>query len=146
MILDNRELSNTKKYLATSTNIDINSTKTEFYMANLKKQQYLYNPHNHVKIWLSNRRGLFMHDENQMRLIEMRYKNPNDRIHLVYDSSLLDVQATVNLHQFCSEHSIIPVDANEFGKLLKASGEKKLYEFYKDEINHLKDGEFSCCQ
>ncbi len=39
---------------------------------------YKYNPHAHVKIWLSKTPSVFMNIENQTRLIEMREKNPND--------------------------------------------------------------------
>ncbi len=104
------------------------------------KQQYLYNPHLHVKIWFSNQRSVFMNDENQMRLIEMRYKNPKDSINLVYDSSLLDRQALSDLSQFCREYSITTIDSAQFDAILKTDREIKLYEYYKDEINHLDDG------
>lgn len=103
-------------------------------------QQYQYNPHIHVKIWLSNKPAVFMNTENQMRLISMREKNPTDKIHLIYDSSLLNEQAIKDLDLFCKEHSITPVDANKFGSLLQSDNERKLYEFYKDEITHLNEG------
>ena len=108
-------------------------------MAN-PKQHFSYNPHNHVKIWLSNKPTVFMNSENQMRLIAMRDKNPNDVITLIYDASLLEAQAIKELNTFCTEHRISPVDANKFGPSLTTENEKKLYEFYKDEINHLKEG------
>lgn len=109
-------------------------------MSKLKQQQYLYNPHRHVKIWFSNNRSVFMNDENQMRLIEMRYKNPKDSINLVYDSSLLDGKALSDLSQFCHEYSISTIDSAQFDSVLKTDRERTLYEYYKDEINHLNDG------
>lgn len=104
------------------------------------KKQYSYNPHNHVKIWLSNKPSVFMNIENQMRLISMREKNPTDQITLIYDSSLLNATAITNLNRFCNEHRITPVDADTFAPLLSSDNERTLYNFYKDEITHLKDG------
>ncbi|CEG58573.1 glycosyltransferase family 88 protein [Legionella fallonii] len=105
-----------------------------------QKQQYLYNPHFHVKIWFSNDPNVFLNDENQMRLIEMRYRNSEDSINLVYDSSLLETHTVADLHQFCGEYSIIPIDAAQLAALLKTDREKKLYEYYQDEINYLHHG------
>ncbi|HRD70478.1 MAG TPA: glycosyltransferase family 88 protein [Legionella sp.] len=101
---------------------------------------YTYNPHRHVKIWLSNKRHVFMNEENQMRLLETRYTNPDDIIHLIYDSSLLDTDASSKLIEFCTNYSIIPVDAHNFYHLLKTEQEKRLYEYYNDEVNHLDEG------
>ncbi|HHI9476518.1 TPA: glycosyltransferase family 88 protein [Legionella anisa] len=101
---------------------------------------YQYNPKLHVKIWLSNNPNVFMNLENQIRLIEMREKNPNDTIHLVYDSKLL-IQTSVNaLHEFCKEHQIISIDAHTIDTLLQSDNERKLYKFYKEEIYNLKAG------
>ncbi len=101
---------------------------------------YQYNPHTHVKIWLSNNPNVFMNFENQMRLIEMREKNPLDVIHLVYDSSLLTEKACSELVEFCNENNIIPVDADKLTERLKSPNEEQLYSFYKDEIGHLSAG------
>lgn len=83
-----------------------------------------------------------MNFENQTRMITMREKNPKDTIHLIYDSSLLNEQARIDLHQFCEENSIVPVDADsvEFKTQLQSEDEKTLYKLYKDEITHLKEG------
>lgn len=109
-------------------------------MSNLKNQRYLYNPHHHVKIWFSNKPDIFMNDENQMRLIKMRDINPDDFISLVYDSSLLTHNAISDLKNFCSEYEITPVDAHQLERSLESENEKKLYEYYKDEMTHLHDG------
>ncbi|WP_233588643.1 glycosyltransferase family 88 protein [Legionella sp. km535] len=109
-------------------------------MSDSAKKVYQYNPHLHVKIWLSNKPGIFMNTENQMRLISMREKNPTDSISLIYDSSLLNEQALKNLYRFCAEHRITPVDAHQFPENLTTENEKKLYEFYRDEITHLSEG------
>ncbi|CAM2837099.1 putative glucosyltransferase Lgt1 [Legionella steigerwaltii] len=101
---------------------------------------YQYNPKLHVKIWLSNNPNVFMNLENQIRLIEMREKNPDDTIHLVYESTLL-TQTSINaLREFCREHRIVFIDANAIHSSLQSYNEKKLYEFYKDEICNLKAG------
>ncbi|MCL9685080.1 glycosyltransferase family 88 protein [Legionella maioricensis] len=109
-------------------------------MLNPKNRGYLYNPHHHVKIWFSNKPDVFMNDENQMRLITIRDKNPKDLISLVYDSSLLTPHALAELHRFCSEHEITPVDAQKLESSLKSVNEQKLYEYYQDEMTHLSQG------
>lgn len=103
---------------------------------------YSFNPHNHVKIWLSNNPKSFMNFENQMRLIEMRELNPDDTFHLIYDSSMLDESARKELDVFCLENNIIAIDADSshFREQLQTEEEKELYKFYKDEIEHLKEG------
>lgn len=101
---------------------------------------YHFNPHSHVKIWLTNNPDVFMNFENQTRLIEIREKNPNDTLHLLYDSTLLSPGAHQKLHDFCAENNIIPVDADSFKNHLKSDLERSLYDYYKDEINNLKQG------
>lgn len=81
-----------------------------------------------------------MNFENQTRLIEMRERNPKDPIHLVYDSSLLNAQALAELHEFCVENNITPVDADKFYDQLQSDKERILYKFYKDEVNNLNKG------
>ncbi|WP_367608133.1 glycosyltransferase family 88 protein [Legionella sp. W05-934-2] len=103
---------------------------------------YHYNPHSHIKVWLSNNPDVFMNFENQTRMIEMREKNPTDPIHLVYDASLLNDKARNDLKAFCDENQIIPVnaDSEEFRSPLETDTEINLYQHYKDEITHLKKG------
>lgn len=101
---------------------------------------YTLDPHSHVKIWLSNNPDLFMNFENQTRLIAMREKNPKDKFHLIYDSTLLTDISVNELLKFCNENSIIPVDADLFQKKLHSEEQRELYKFYKDEITHLKNG------
>ncbi len=101
---------------------------------------YKYDPHSHVKIWLSKNPNVFMNFENQMRLIDMRERNPHDRIHLIYDSALLHTKAQDALQRFCEENNITPIDADEFKHALCSEREKTLYRFYKDEITHLNAG------
>ena len=101
---------------------------------------YSYNPHQHTKIWLSKDRDVFMNFENQMRLIDMRIKNPSDDISLVYDASLLNASAVAELTLFCSENWIIPVNVADFNLEEFSEKEKELFKYYKDEIRHLKEG------
>lgn len=101
---------------------------------------YQYDPSLHVKIWLSNNPNVFMNLENQIRLIEMRERNPNDTIHLVYDSQLLTYPSVNSLHDFCNEHKIIFIDAHTIHTSLQSDNEEKLYAFYKQEICSLKTG------
>lgn len=102
--------------------------------------RHIYNPHRHVKIWLSKDPSVFMNFENQTRLIEMRLQNPDDKIHLIYDATLLNESALEQLNHFCNEHHIIPVDADSFDKQTFSENELKLYDYYKDEITHLEEG------
>lgn len=101
---------------------------------------YQYNPSLHVKIWLSNNPKLFMNLENQIRLIEMREKNPHDSIHLVYDSTLLTDSSVQALHQFSQENNIALIDAHTLDVLLESENEKRLYRFYREEISNLNTG------
>ena len=103
---------------------------------------YRYNPHQHVKIWLSNNPECFLNIENQVRLIAMREINPKDEISLIFDGSLLNKQAKENLAFFCKEHTITSVDASAecFKNALQTKQEKDLYTFYQDEITNLKHG------
>lgn len=101
---------------------------------------YEYNPHQHVKIWLSNNPDIFINLENQIRLIQMREKNLNDVIHLIYDATLLSPKALAQLNVFCSENKITPVNADSFKNLLKSDLEHQLFTFYQDEIQHLNEG------
>ena len=70
---------------------------------------YEFNPHQHVKIWLSKDRDVFLNQENQLRLVKMRAMNPNDVIHLVYAEELLSSVALAALNRFCEQHHIDPV-------------------------------------
>lgn len=101
---------------------------------------YKYNPHKHVKIWLSKDKTSFLNLENQKRLIEMREKNPTDEINFVYDSSLLNEFSKTQLKEYCTENQINSVDIAQFDVNKMTVQEKKLHEYYKDEITHLDEG------
>ncbi|KTD53118.1 putative glucosyltransferase Lgt1 [Legionella santicrucis] len=101
---------------------------------------YQYNPSLHVKIWLSNDPNVFMNLENQIRLLEMREKNPHDTVHLVYDSTLLTHSSIQALHEFGKENNIILIDAHIIDGKLEFESEKKLYGFYKEEVSNLNSG------
>jgi glucosyltransferase Lgt1/2/3 len=101
---------------------------------------YTYHPDLHIKIWLSDDPNSFLNLENQIRLIQMREKNPRDRIHFIFDSELLTQKAVQALNIFCKEHTLIPIDAHKIQTQLRSEKEHKLYQFYKDELHHLKTG------
>ncbi|QEY51684.1 glycosyltransferase family 88 protein [Legionella longbeachae] len=101
---------------------------------------YQYNPKLHVKIWLSNDPNVFINLENQIRLLEMREKNPKDTVHLVYDSTLLTHSSVQALHEFSKENDIILIDAHRIKDILELENEKKLYGFYNEEISNLNSG------
>lgn len=101
-----------------------------------------YNPHSHVKIWISLNPNTFLNPENQVRLIKMRESNPDDKIHVIYDSKLLNKKGKKDKDDFCNEYNIIPIDtrSDNFKKALQSKEEQELYKFYLDEINHLDKG------
>jgi hypothetical protein len=109
-------------------------------IAQLQNKSYAFNPHNQFKIWLSKNPNVFMNTLNQLRLIRMRYECPNDVIHLVYDSNLLNTQAHLQLQQFCAKHAFIPFDVKNILSTDLSEDEKKLLEIYLDEVNNLNAG------
>lgn len=107
----------------------------------LKPAPYDYNPHQHVKIWLSSNKEIFLTQINQLRLIKMRSINPNDTIHFIYDSRLLTAKALDELKTFCEKHTIIPHNIpDEIIPACQTTEEKSLVILYEDEIFHLQEG------
>ena len=103
--------------------------------------KYQFNPHRHVKIWLSQNPSVFLNMTNQLRLIRMRLMNPLDDIHLVYDSRLLNDVAISELNQFCEKHHIIPVDVvSEVIPGCVTPLEIRILELYHEEILNLGEG------
>lgn len=109
-------------------------------MQRLDKQQYQFNPHRHVKIWLSKDSHVFMNDENQLRLVQMRAACPGDEINLIYDSQLLSKEAQNKLLDFCVRHSINALDVRILMTQCKQGLESQLIAIYQDEITHLDEG------
>jgi glucosyltransferase Lgt1/2/3 len=102
---------------------------------------FTYNPHRHVKIWLSDDPNVFMNIENQLRLVRTRAINPTDEIHLVYDSSLLSSAAFSELQTFCTKHTISPIDVQkDIIPACQTKEEIDLLAIYQDDIQHLKQG------
>ncbi|STX41863.1 putative glucosyltransferase Lgt1 [Legionella donaldsonii] len=102
---------------------------------------YTYNPHRHVKIWLSKNPDSFLNLENQLRLIRMRSINPTDEINFVYDSSLLSAEAIEELDKFCLQYNIAAKDVQkDLLPQCKTVEENNLIKAYKDEIAHLDEG------
>lgn len=114
----------------------MNNTATPHPISN----RYRFNPHKHVKIWLSKNPDLFLNLENQIRLIQMREQNPKDKIYLVYDSSLLTTSSLEELYLFCQENQFCWYDAHGLKENLHTELEHRLYEYYLDEITHLSEG------
>jgi len=102
---------------------------------------YNFNPHRHVKIWLSKDKDIFLNLENRVRLVKMRDINPADEIYFVYDSSLLSPKALKELESFCAKYGIIAKDVQkDVIPQDNSEEERKLIEIYQDEISHLEDG------
>lgn len=103
--------------------------------------KYSFNPHCHVKIWLSKEPDLFLAYENQLRLIEMRQKNTNDKISLLYSQDLLSEKAHAELKLFCYRNRIIPVSIEEnIAPRCKTSNEQALLACYQQEVFAFKNG------
>ena len=105
----------------------------------LQGKRYDFNPHRHVKIWLSKHPDVFLNEENQLRLVRMREDCPNDPIHLIYDSRLLTAAGQEQRRIFCEKHQIIPIDMDQdiIQKTTFDPEETKLLAIYHDEIEHL---------
>ena len=107
----------------------------------LKPTPYDYDPHQHIKIWLSSNRDVFLTPINQLRLVNMRSINPTDTIHFIYDSRLLSPGALSELVLFCNKHKIVSHDIPvEIIPACQTREEKKLIDLYEDEIFHLHEG------
>ena len=104
------------------------------------RKQYEFNPHRHVKIWLSKNPDVFMNELNQLRLIQMRAYCPNDEINLIYDSQLLSETAHRSLQAFCSKEDINIVDVRSIISQCNQPSEQQLIKIYEDEITHLDAG------
>ncbi len=102
---------------------------------------YLFDPHKHVKIWLSTKRDSFLNPDNQLRLVNMRAKNPHDLIYFVYDSVLLSPEAKRDLYHFCHTHRLKGRDVRRHVfRQCKTALELGLIEIYEDNIRHLAEG------
>ncbi len=103
--------------------------------------RYEFDPHRHIKIWLSNDPSIFMNPENQLRLLQMRAACPGDAIRLVYDSHLLSEQAQPELFKFCSKNKIEALNVRDImHECLADPQESALLRIYEDEITHLDAG------
>lgn len=99
---------------------------------------YLFNPHRHVKIWLSKDPTVFLNIENQMRLAKMRADCPGDEIHFIYSATLLNSKSLENLQQFCKKYDLIPLSIeSDLLPLCVDDQEKKLAACIKQEIAHM---------
>ncbi|WED41937.1 glycosyltransferase family 88 protein [Legionella cardiaca] len=101
---------------------------------------YNFNPHRHVKIWLSKDSNSFLNIENQLRLIRMRDINPTDEINFIYDSNLLTPKALEELKSFCEKYKINARDVQEIIPECNTEEEKHLIEVYQNEVSHLHEG------
>ncbi len=95
---------------------------------------FVYNPHKHIKIWLSTNRDLFINPKNQLRLIRMRELNPNDEINLIYDSKLISEKSLAELFDFCQKLAIKPIDVRDIFTQCQTIEEKDLINDYENEI------------
>ncbi|MBA2650524.1 MAG: hypothetical protein H0U75_13210 [Legionella sp.] len=101
---------------------------------------YYFNPHHHVKIWLSKDKDIFLNLENQVRLVKMRDINPEDEIHFIYDGALLSKTALIELQAFCGKYRITPQNVRSLMPHCKTVEEQNLCSLYAQEVSHLNEG------
>ena len=102
---------------------------------------YSFNPHTHVKIWLSLDPDSFLSKINQVRLIDMRTRNPADEIHFIYDNRLLSSAADKELHQFCVKYKIVPHDfTTDIQPKCTTDEESRLVNQYEEQFTKIAQG------
>jgi hypothetical protein len=103
---------------------------------------YTINPHNHVKIWLSPDKDIFLPKKNQARMVTMRATNPQDTIYFFYDSELLTVKAQEELMIFCAKNSLIALDLRRsvFPACTDVPDKNQIVTCYNQEVSHLSEG------
>ncbi|MBA2657210.1 MAG: hypothetical protein H0U70_09575 [Tatlockia sp.] len=101
---------------------------------------YTYNPHKHVKIWLSTDKNLFMNVTNQRRLVTMRQTNTNDLIYLIFDSRLLTEKSVADLYFFCKKNNLKALNVVDIFALCQTVEEQNLISDYENVIS-TKDSE-----
>lgn len=101
---------------------------------------YDFDPHRHVKIWLSKDKETFLNLENRARLVKMRDINPSDEISFIYDSQLLSANALLELHAFCARYQIVAKDLRDLFPQCQTDEEKKLISIYNEELDSLDAG------
>lgn len=97
---------------------------------------YQFNTQNHLRIWFSNNRDIFLNEENQLRMVRFRQKNPRANLTFVYSSKLLNPEGQEKLKTFCTQHKITPLD---FDTALLAECidefDKNIYQIAKKELD-----------
>lgn len=102
---------------------------------------YTFNPHRHVKIWLSANPNVFLNPLNQLRLVRLRAINPRDKITFFYDSHLLNPEAIRELGVFCTKHHIQALDVRDaVFPHCRDLLDRRLIQAYQDEVDHLETG------
>ncbi|MDF1683853.1 MAG: glycosyltransferase family 88 protein [Legionellaceae bacterium] len=72
--------------------------------------KYLFNTQNHMRIWFSGNPDVFLNDENQLRLVQFRQKNPRANMTFLYSSSMLSANTVEDLRVFCEKQNFTPLD------------------------------------
>lgn len=102
---------------------------------------YPFNPHRHVKVWLSKDKDIFLNLENQLRLVRMRQLNPADEISFLYESRLLSDEAQGELRIFCTKNNITAKDIHsDIIPFCETQHERNLLTIYEDEITNFHQG------
>ncbi|MBS0287029.1 MAG: hypothetical protein JSR17_07025 [Proteobacteria bacterium] len=98
---------------------------------------YFFDTTKLYRIWFSDDPDVFMNDENKLRFIQLRLKNPQAKLSLVYSSKCLSELSRAQLKAFCERIDITPVDFDtEIPALLTDEQDKQIYELARLEIEH----------
>lgn len=89
------------------------------------------------RIWFSDDPDCFMNEENKLRFIRLRVKNPKATLSLLYSSKCLSMSSREQLKAFCEKLDIKPIDFDsDIPGLLTDEQDIQIYELAKQEIVH----------
>lgn len=89
----------------------------------------------HTKVWFSDDLYTFMNDENQLRLVHFRHKNPRATLTILYSSYMLTDEANEQFVAFCDKYNFIPLDFDtELPNECIDQMDQDLYQFAKMEL------------
>lgn len=71
---------------------------------------YQFGTQNHLRIWFSGKKDVFLNEENQLRMVRFREKNPRANVTFVYSSKMLSDETHEKLKSFCRRHHFTPLD------------------------------------
>ncbi len=90
------------------------------------------------KIWFNKDKDQFLDEENKLRFIRMREKNPGATISFLYCKYLLSSSALADMEKFCKQHKIQAVSLESFKDKLTGD-ERALFTILFEELQSWRD-------